>query len=153
MFFVNFCALEFNFLDIFVNFTCAFVSIIINPSQYGSAPCWHDLGQFSSPGSQNPVFCPVVRFFKKCIFGTYMLWGVSGYKNFTRQTLSGFWFWFKLVLFRHFSQFIIYLRPKWLEIIFLMVCRYKEFTCIIFNSKGNTIACSGLFWTLDFLSN
>ena len=61
MFFVNFCVLEFNFLDIFVNFTCAFVSIIINPSQYGSAPCWHDLGQFSSPGSQNPVFCPVFQ--------------------------------------------------------------------------------------------
>ena len=56
---------------------------------YGSVPSWHDLCQFSCPGSQNPVFCPVVRFFKKYIFEIYMLWGVSGCKNFPGQNLSG----------------------------------------------------------------
>ena len=55
------------------------------------------------PGLQIPVFCPVVRFFKKYIFGIYMLWGVSGCKNFTGQILSGIRFCPKLIIFRHFS--------------------------------------------------
>ena len=66
-----------------------FEIIIIIPSQYGSTPFSHDSCQFSCPGSRNPVFCPVIRFFKKHIFGIYMLWGISGCKNFPGKICQG----------------------------------------------------------------
>ena len=47
---------------------------------------------FSAPGLQNPVFCPVVRFFKNSIFGIYTKKEISGCKNFPGQKVSGFRF-------------------------------------------------------------
>ena len=47
---------------------------------------------FSVPGLQNPVFYPVVRFFKNHIFEHYSLQGISGCKNFPGQKVSGFRF-------------------------------------------------------------
>ena len=79
-----------------------FEFIIIILLQYGFVPSRHDLCQFSCPGSQNPVFCPVVRFFKKYIFGIYMLWGVSGYKNFPGQIWSGVRFCSETMVFQYF---------------------------------------------------
>ena len=55
------------------------------------------------PGRQNPDFGYTVRFFKKYIFGFYMLWGVSGCKNFPRQISSRIRFCPKLAIFRHFG--------------------------------------------------
>ena len=91
---------------------CICIFDIKIPSQYGSVPSWHDLCQFLCPGSRNPVFCPVVQFFKKYIFGIYMLWGVSGCKKFPGQILSGIRFLPKSIIFRHFSQFVTYVHPK-----------------------------------------
>ena len=47
---------------------------------------------FLVPGLQNPVFYPVVRFFKNHIFEHYLLQGISGCKNFPGQKESGFRF-------------------------------------------------------------
>ena len=52
---------------------------------------------------------PVVRFFKKYIFGIYMLWEVSGYKNFLGQNLSWNQFYQEPVIFQHFLYFITYM--------------------------------------------
>ena len=41
------------------------------------------------PGHQNPEFGCTVRFFKMYIFGPYMVWEVSGCKNFPVQISSG----------------------------------------------------------------
>ena len=41
-----------------------------------------------------------------------MLWGISECKNFPRQDLSGFRFCLNSVIFRHFSQYIIYLQTS-----------------------------------------
>ena len=57
----------------------------------------------TSPGYRNPDFGYTVRFFKKYIFGFYMLWGVSGCKNFPRQISSRIRFCPKLAIFRHFG--------------------------------------------------
>ena len=92
-----------------------FVDIILIPLQYGSVPSRHELCQFLCPGSRNPVFCPVVRFFKMYIFGIYILWGVSWCKNFPGPILSGIRFCPKLIIFRHFFIFVTYVHPKWLE--------------------------------------
>ena len=85
-----------------------FVDFIIIPSQYGSVPSRCDLCQFLCPGSRNPVFCPVVRFFKKYIFGIYMLWGVSWCKNFPGLIFcEGFWAIFGGIIFvRDLQQFL-----------------------------------------------
>ena len=80
-----------------------FEFIIIILLQYGFVPSRHDLCQFSCPGFRNPVFCSVVWFFKKFIFGIYMLWGGSWCKNFPGQILSGIRFCPKSIIFRHFS--------------------------------------------------
>ena len=44
------------------------------------------------PGLRNPVFCPVIRFSKNYIFDIYSFQGISGYKNFPGQKVSGFRF-------------------------------------------------------------
>ena len=55
------------------------------------------------PGRRNPDFLSKFRFFKKGIFGIYMLWGISGSKNFPGQIVSGIWFCPETVIFSHFS--------------------------------------------------
>ena len=47
---------------------------------------------FSKPEIRNPVFCPVVRFSKKCIFEVYSQNQILGCKNFPGQKVSGFRF-------------------------------------------------------------
>ena len=47
---------------------------------------------FSKPDTRNPVFCPVVRFSKKCIFEVYLQNQILGCKNFPGQKVSGFRF-------------------------------------------------------------
>ena len=47
---------------------------------------------FSKPDTRNPVFCPVVRFSKKCIFEVYIQNQILGCKNFPGQKVSGFRF-------------------------------------------------------------
>ena len=90
-----------------ISTVCVFIPfIILIPSQYCFVPFWHDFYRFSCPGSRNPVFCPVIRFFEKYLFGIYMLWGVSGCKNFTGQILSGIRFYPKSIIIRHFSYFV-----------------------------------------------
>ena len=138
-----------------------FAFIIIIPLQYGSAPSWHK----SCPRFPESGFCPVVRFFKKCIFGIYMLWGVSRCKNFLRQNLSGNRFCSKRMVFQHFSQFIILVYPKQSETKILVSltfpgCRNPDFLskfsqknwiyflsiiCFFFEFLWISIACSGLF--------
>ena len=92
-----------------------FVDIVIIPLQYGSVPSRHNLCQFLCPGSRNPVFCPVVRFFKKYIFGIYMLGGVSGCKKFPGQIWSGVRFCSETMVFQYFSLYIIYIHTKQTE--------------------------------------
>ena len=55
------------------------------------------------PGRWNLHFGCTVQFFKKYIFRLYMLWGVSGSKNFPGQNQSGIRFCPKSIIFRHFS--------------------------------------------------
>ena len=98
---------------------------------------------FSYTGSGNPDYCPVVRFFKKFILGTYMSWGVSGCKHLPDK-MSGIPF---LPLIGHFPAFVsmhhIYTTK--------MIIKYSfyapdlELIWITFSLIGNTIACSGLF--------
>ena len=106
-----------------ISTVCVFnLFIILIPSQYCFVQFWYDFCRFSCPRSRNPVFCPVVWFFKKYIFGIYILWGVSGCKNFTGQILSGIRFYPKLIIIRHFSYFVTTFWLRW-----------------------SSIACSGLF--------
>ena len=81
-------------------------------SLYDSLPSKYDFCQFSCPGSRNPVFCPVVRFFKKYIIGIYMLWEVSGGKNFPRQIWSGVRFCSERMVFQYFPYHITYVHTK-----------------------------------------
>ena len=80
-----------------------FVIIIKIPLPCSYIPSWHGFYQFLCPGSRNPVFFPVVRFFKKYIFGIYIKWGTSRRKKFPRQISSGIRFCPKLIDFWHFS--------------------------------------------------
>ena len=62
---------------------------------------------FSKPDTRNPVFCPVVRFSKKCIFEVYMQNQILGCKNFPGQKVSGFQFSHNSPPYIHFTQEIL----------------------------------------------
>ena len=102
--FVHYNSLFDNFL-LFFNGIALF--IVLTHLKYGSTPSRENLCPFLSPRCQNPVFYPVVRFFKKYIFGIYLLWGVSRCKNFPRQILSGIRFLQKSFGSSNFIKYII----------------------------------------------
>ena len=59
------------------------------------------------PGLRNPVFCPVIRFSKNCIFDIYSFQGISGYKNFPGQKVSGFRFLPKSIPYSIFAYWTV----------------------------------------------
>ena len=65
------------------------------------------LWDISFPRCRNPDFVSKFQFFKKCIFGMCMLWGIYGSKIFPVQILSGIRFCPETVIFSSFSKFII----------------------------------------------
>ena len=80
------------------------------------------------PGCQNPDFGCTVRFFNKYIFALYMVWRVSGCKNFPVQTSSRIRFSPGIRIFCQISGFL----------------NFSSIFFFLFGLLWSSIACSGL---------